>query len=1041
MAIDENETNIKIELPKKVTILYLFKNDDVKTQSFTYQNNWTVSDLRAAIVETLSQKNVDFILRLPKGQVLEDENLLSKFNFTPFQLIHAVSKNAQNNTIPFTTEKSVIVYPSYSIPRPPIDFNKKSDTGFVGLSNQGATCYMNSLIQTLYMTPEFRLALYKWDSKEFFLNELKSQLNSQPNPDPTKQKEFEDKIKKISEILSEPEKINEYIKQKEETSVPSQLQKLFARLQLSQQRAVKTTDLTKSFGWKDSDAFTQHDVQELCRVLFDAIEQSCKNSPDADIVKRLYQGKMRDYVQCGECNYSSSRTDAFLDVSLSIKPFGAVKAIGNIEEALEQYITSEILEGDNQYFCERCQRKVKSAKKGLIFDHFPSILTLQLKRFDFDYERFERVKLEDRVTFPNILDVESYLSDEAKTANPGGYKYELFSVLIHRGSSGAGHYYAYIKSFDTQQWYEFNDSMVSSIVEQDICNTFGQPSRSFFSASPTAYMLMYRKSSPENINKVNDNEIPIELKSIVEQEDVASKQTQMEQEASKQKISLRLIYSGMEKQLKTTIKATIGETIEQALKIFNISKPKENFRLYECVEGAYLPTAYSPEKTLNASNIFFNKSIYLEEKDDDDTFSTGTFWDSVYRVFIYDKQSLSWKGVKIIYFQQSTTVGEMKQKFAEKFKIPIDLQEITYANYQQTIQLRVDDNLLIKNIIQLNSKVFLEERDDSIEKTHGYFECERLRNSFFVFLVPPGKTEFEFSYRIQRGLTARLFKELISNDIKMQPSEFVLLSINYSQKLEIYNEDSTQYFFDGAQFAVEVGKQIHSLSVHLFHMNPHKENSKEPELTDYLEELGNVNFDNSAKFSDIKPEIVNLVNKKLNQEYPIERIMLRQITWKSPASVLPDDSFVRDKIFHVKSLAAQILSENEKYDNEKLYIFVRRWHPSTFVLGPVQQMAISRSPTHESLKKDLSDYFNVPFDNVSYYRLFDLQAPSILDIPTLAWAQDSAYFYISEGSMLIFKDTAEQLKELSQEELKNLKKQNPKKRSEEKALKIQINNE
>lgn len=33
---------------------------------------------------------------------------------------------------------------------------------YIGLSNQGATCYMNSAIQTLYMTPEFRRSIYMW---------------------------------------------------------------------------------------------------------------------------------------------------------------------------------------------------------------------------------------------------------------------------------------------------------------------------------------------------------------------------------------------------------------------------------------------------------------------------------------------------------------------------------------------------------------------------------------------------------------------------------------------------------------------------------------------------------------------------------------------------------------------------------------------------------------------------------------------------------------------------------------------------------------
>jgi ubiquitin carboxyl-terminal hydrolase 47 len=133
------------------------------------------------------------------------------------------------------------------------------------------------------------------------------------------------------------------------------------------------------------------------------------------------------------------------------------------------------------------------AKKGLQLKELPYLLCLQLKRFDFDYSTGERCKLNNRVSFPLTLDMKKWLPSEKKeekkkdekplesnnntTQKPqeetpkegkkeevkkeeeeSSYVYELFSILIASGGALGGHYFTFVKSFETGKWYNFNDS-------------------------------------------------------------------------------------------------------------------------------------------------------------------------------------------------------------------------------------------------------------------------------------------------------------------------------------------------------------------------------------------------------------------------------------------------------------------------------------------------------------------------------------------------------------------------------------------------------
>lgn len=75
---------------------------------------------------------------------------------------------------------------------------------------------------------------------------------------------------------------------------------------------------------------------------------------------------------------------------------------------MRQYTREEVLDGDNAYFCERCQMKQRTLKR-LTFSSLPPVICLQLKRFSFDWESQVAVKSNQAFSFPRRLDMAAFM--------------------------------------------------------------------------------------------------------------------------------------------------------------------------------------------------------------------------------------------------------------------------------------------------------------------------------------------------------------------------------------------------------------------------------------------------------------------------------------------------------------------------------------------------------------------------------------------------------------------------------------------------------
>lgn len=261
----------------------------------------------------------------------------------------------------------------------------------VGLQNTNNTCYMNSFIQSLFMTNHF-----VWRIFDF-------QLHLKKNPSKVDKEDFKLGLK-VVELLK----------------------RQMAKMAITKHKHTDIWDLLQGFPaeYRNGD---QQDVTETIRFVFDKL-----GSFEQPLIREVFAGELNEKVQCQVCKSVKNRPETFSDLVLSVpKADQVVKAgvVPTTQALLDQRLYFELMDENELVDCDTCRKKQRAGKWCEIVSP-PAHLCICLNRFSFDVKALAMTKEKTPVRVDGAVQI-------------GPFTYVLYFVIVHTGKDAtSGHYYA-----------------------------------------------------------------------------------------------------------------------------------------------------------------------------------------------------------------------------------------------------------------------------------------------------------------------------------------------------------------------------------------------------------------------------------------------------------------------------------------------------------------------------------------------------------------------------------------------------------------------
>lgn len=230
----------------------------------------------------------------------------------------------------------------------------------------------------------------------------------------------------------------------------------------------------------------QQDAHEFLKEAVEAIsialsELRCKSGIDyVTTFFNTFQGRQCTRTTCSACGRTAKVEEPFSELSIPTKHFDDVSI------ALLNHLAEETLSGENSYFCENCNTHLEASRR-IEFCQLPDVLIVQLKVFDQCRLSSHQTKLSKKLSIPSSLDMGAFLSD---TFGDSRTEYHLYAVVIHIGDSiRCGHYVAYVMDSQSLEWFLCNDQSVRH-VKHEAMREFLDSSRD---SDETPYILFYSR--------------------------------------------------------------------------------------------------------------------------------------------------------------------------------------------------------------------------------------------------------------------------------------------------------------------------------------------------------------------------------------------------------------------------------------------------------------------------------------------------------------------------------------------------------------------